>query len=195
MSKLIYKIMITIVTFILGLLFTNWILFSSKSLEVSAVDLNITVPQKTETTEEKEILPMLKMRELKINKVELGSKYVKVIQQIGKPLQIEKREYDNCGDGFRKSLKYAGLEISFISDEKGRDFTVASMNVTSSKWSVSGISIGADIKDVQTKFKNFHTQTNKDGLDILYFGNEDGWINFSFKDDKLVKISWEYNFC
>ena len=192
MNKLAYKITLIISTFILGLSVVGLWKFQTSTPPIVLSDTpNSGSVQEVKKSENKEIKSMLKMNELKINGVELDSSFSTVVRQIGKPLQVKKGGFDNCANGFSETLQYSGLIIELLSDEKGRNFTVSSIDVKSSKWSVSGISVGANKKDVKTRFGH----PDESSEDILYYGNNDGWINFIFQNDKLVEISWKYNLC
>ncbi len=87
--------------------------------------------------------------------------------------------------------------ISFVDeDDDGQNSIVVEIEVTSPKWEVaSGISVGASLADVQTKFVQTDKPTKEKGLEKLsYFVNE-GYANFYFRNKKLVKVNWEFNLC
>lgn len=193
MNKNSFRVIIAGLTFILGLIAFN--LWNFNFLRAETVSSGTTDFKSFPKVDDKENISMLEMSELKVNGIELGTPNSKVLKQFGKPLQNKKIYSDACGNGFRKILKYSGITVELISGEKDRKFIVASVEVTSSKWSVSGIFVGADIKDVQAIFNRTYSQESKSGTDTLFYGNGDGWINFYFKNNKLIKISWEYNFC
>jgi hypothetical protein len=191
--------MLTVATFVLGLTVVNlWTFDNSIPKGVPTSAPKSALPEKLERTEDKDILPvlMLKMEELKINNVELGSSFSTIIEKLGKPLQKKKTGSFPCGDSAMLTLDYAGLIIRLDGDESGQNFRTASMEVTSPKWSVSGINVGADKREVKDRFKNYlFNEIKESELDVLSYGNLDGYIGFYFRNDKLVKISWEYNFC
>lgn len=196
MERFIYKSIFTVAIFVfcLGAL-CLWTLKSPDS--ESTLSAPLPAPTQSDDGYENKNFPMLEMSALKVNGVELDSPYSKVVQAFGKPLRRKKgAAYDECGGGYRETLYFPGITVDLLSDQKGKNYAAASIEVTSAKWLVSGIRIGADIRDVQSKFRNSHDKTKNDnGLDVLTYWNGDGWIVFSFKKDKLAKISWEYNFC
>ena len=135
--------------------------------------------------------------DLRINGIGLGTSETVVLRKIGKPLQIKKGEFNECGGGYEKTFRYSGLEIQLLSDDKRRNFTVIAMEVTSPKWLVSGIKVGADAKDVQTKFGASLETREEAGLQSWSYVNKgnDGFTGFYFQGNKVVKISWESALC
>ncbi len=136
--------------------------------------------------------------DLKINGVGIGTSESNVIQKFGKPLQSKKGEFDECGGGFQKTLRYSGLVIELLSNDKGRDFSVITVDVTSSEWSVaSGLGVGVDAKDVEAKFGQPYEKEERDGQVIFFYGikGHDGWANLFFRDSKLTQIRWSLTYC
>ncbi len=136
--------------------------------------------------------------DLKINGVGIGTLESNVLQKLGKPLQSKKGEFDGCGGGFQKTLRYTGLEIELLSNDKGRDFSVITVDVTSSEWSVApGLGVGVDAKDVEAKFGQPYEKEERDGQVIFFYGIKgyDGWANLFFRDSKLTQISWILTYC
>jgi hypothetical protein len=139
-------------------------------------------------------LPALEFDELRINGIGLGTSHSTVLRQLGKPLQSRKTGVFPCGD-LEKTLRYSGLIIKLEKDSESQDYKVVAIEITSNKWSVSGISVGANINDVQAKFKYRHHKTKEPGLVGLHYGNGDGGTSFYFRNNKLVSIDLEYNWC
>lgn len=135
--------------------------------------------------------------DLRINGIGLGTSETIVLQRLGKLLQSKKGEFNACGDGFEKTLRYSGLVIELLGDDKGRDFTVIAMEVTSPKWLVSGIRVGADAKDVLAKFSEPLEKRTESGVESWSYVNKgnDGSAGFYFRGNKLVKILWESVLC
>jgi hypothetical protein len=162
---------------------------------IMRVDNPLQATQKTDSTISRN-RNQLNFDDLKIDGIGLDSSYQAVVQKFGKPLKNKKDKFDECGGDVRKTLLYSGLEIQLLGDGNGKNFTVISIDVKTPKWQFdSNIDIGSDIKDVQAKFGHSDNQSKEDGLVELWYGNGDGWANFYFRDNKLVKISWKYNFC
>jgi len=136
--------------------------------------------------------------DLRINGIGLGTSQSTVFRQLGKPLEIKKGEYDECGGDIRKILRYSGLTIELLGDGNGRNFTVTSIEVSSSKWLVaSKIRVSVSPKSVQAKFGLPYNKGKEEGLQFYSYINKgnDGFADFYFRGNKIVKISWEYNPC
>jgi hypothetical protein len=135
--------------------------------------------------------------DLRVNNVGLGTSQSTVLRRLGKPLQSRKTEFNDCGDGFEKNFSYSGLKTTVLSDNKGKNFTAVSFEVSSPKWSVSGIKIGADRKSVRAKFGEPLEIKNESGLESWSYVNKgnDGFAGFYFRNNKLVKIAWESVLC
>ena len=152
------------------------------------------ITQNQTNTNQDDTLPALEFAALRINGIGLGTPRSTVVRQLGKPLQSKRTGSFPCGD-LEMTLRYSGLIIKLERDSESRNYNVVSIEVTSAKWSVSGISVGANIKDVQAKFKYRYHKTNESGLEGLHYGNGDGGTSFYFRDNKLVSIDMEYNWC
>jgi hypothetical protein len=133
--------------------------------------------------------------DLKIKGVEIGTPYSTVIRKLGKPLSRKESSGFPCDDGPMLTLHYLGLTIKLIEDNNGRNFFVASMEVTSPKWIISETAIGESIKDVQRKFGKNNKMRKEKGLENLPYFIKDGYANFYFRNKKLVKVAWELNAC
>jgi hypothetical protein len=131
---------------------------------------------------------------LKIKNIGLSSPLSNVLSQLGKPLKSKNSGTYPCGNT-EKTLRYSGLRIKLEKDNKGNDYRVVSIEVASSAWSVSGIRIGENIENVKAKLKYRYDTTKESEIEGLHYGNGDGVASFYFRDNKLVKINWEYNWC
>lgn len=131
---------------------------------------------------------------LQVKGVEIGTSYSTVVQKLGKPSSSKKGGIVPCGEGDTLlTLHYPGLVLELYKNGE-QNFSVFSMEVTSPKWSVSGIRIGAGVKDVKAKLGP--SKLSKDeGLDNLNYFITDGYANFYFQNKKLVRVEWEFNFC
>lgn len=89
-------------------------------------------------------------------------------------------------------LRYPGLIIE-LENSDGTS-VVAEATVTSPKWSFSGINIGASVSEVQKKFGISESERKK-VFDYLHYTVGDGFAELVFREGKLVKIYWEFNFC
>ncbi len=133
--------------------------------------------------------------ELQVKGIKVGTYYSTVIKKLGKPLSFKKNGEYPCDSGVIRTARYNGLIIDFIeSDLKKKDFIVATMQVTSSRWSVLGVRIGDNLKTVKTKF-GLDKSRREEGFDVFGGYINDGYSSFYFKRGKLIKISWELNPC
>jgi hypothetical protein len=132
---------------------------------------------------------------LEIKGVDIGASYQTVLRQIGKPLSSRKGGTNPCG-GTKLTLRYSGLVIKLDPDADEQNFIVVEIETNSPKWEVaSGISVGASLADVQTKFVQTDKPTKERGLEKLSYFVTDGYANFYFRNKKLVKVNWELNLC
>ena len=138
--------------------------------------------------------------DLKINGISSGTSYSTVIKKIGKPLKTKEDGYDECGGGYLKILFYGGWEIKFLSDDKKRNYTVISMNLTSPKWLIApDIKIGANIKDVRAKYGEPNSIVGSEDFDkdILDYVTKEhlGVVNFYFRNNKLIRVEMVETLC
>lgn len=131
---------------------------------------------------------------LKLSGIDIGTPRAKVLKTLGKPLSSIKRGEFPCDNGPMLTLRYSGLTLKMLESNDGKDFIVGNVIVTSNKWSVSGIKIGASVNDVKNKFGNKDLR-KEEGFDALSYLINDGYAAFFFKKNKLIKIAWELNVC
>lgn len=132
--------------------------------------------------------------DLQVNGVGVYAAEATVIKKLGKPLSRKKGDFP-CDEGGATILRYKGLTISLIEANDGTGFIVGSINVTSANWSISNVSVGADIKDIQKRFGQSETETEMSGLKKLSYGMAEGFAYFYFRNNKLIKVYWEFNIC
>lgn len=136
--------------------------------------------------------------DLRIDGVGLTTKQETVLRKLGKPSSRKRGGIVPCCGGEELlTLRYPGLEIELFREEDGKIFSVSSMRVTSPKWKVSGINIGANINDAKTKFgQPYHETKEKRSLGLHYNVKDGlGGASFYFRGNKLKEIYWEINFC
>lgn len=134
--------------------------------------------------------------DLQVKDVKIGTPYSEVIKKLGKPLLSKKGGSFPCDtDNSMLTLRYPGLIINLIEAGDGTGFIVASMKVTSPKWSVaSGINVGASLKDVRATFGDSEIE-KESGSQYLSYAMAEGFAKFYFRNNKLIKIAWEFNIC
>jgi hypothetical protein len=162
---------------------------SEAPVQTDAVPAIVTTSQASspETRPQTEI-------ELSIGGVIAGTSESMVITLLGKPRRIEKCEWDECAPGRHRILHYDGLTLDLLSDEKGKNFAVTSLEVTSDKWSVSpGLRIGDPVSSV----RELYGEAISDNDGSLNYGikNNDGWINFEYRDGKVTRITMRITLC
>jgi len=133
--------------------------------------------------------------DLQVNGVGVYTSYSTVVQKLGKPLSEKKGGEFPCGNDETLTLRYKGLIVRLIEANDGTGFIVGSVSITSAKWSISGVNIGASIKDIQTRFGQSEVETKESGLENLSYGMAEGFADFYFRNNKLVKVYWEFNIC
>ena len=140
--------------------------------------------------------------DLRVNGVGSGTSYSAVVRKLGKPLRSKKEKYaaDSACSGLAEThltLFYSGLEITLLGDGRGRNLDVYSIEVTSKKWSASGVSLGADAKDVLTKFGEPNSKEEKSGETVYYYVTKDnlGTVRFYFRSNKLVRVGMTETLC
>jgi hypothetical protein len=134
--------------------------------------------------------------DLKVKGVGVGTTYSTVLKKLGKPLLIKKGNNFPCdNEESMLTLQYSGLAIELIQDGNRRYYFVAGMKVTSPKWVISGITIGANKEKVQKRFGRHNKLGKEEGLEYLNYYVGDGYGYFYFRNNKLIKIEWELNIC
>jgi hypothetical protein len=133
--------------------------------------------------------------DIKVNGVGLGASYREVIRKLGKPSRDYTVEADECVGGQSRYLVYKGLTVEMharSSDPK--DFYVGQLEVTSSRWNVSGVRIGASPASIRKKFGPSELQNgDKKGEKVLpYFLKAPGNLYFHFRRGRLARIETYY---
>lgn len=141
---------------------------------------------------------------LKINGViGLDSTYAQVVKAFGKPTKETKPGAEECTGGHEKTVKYAGLEFYFMDGPSSnhKTYMVMSFDVSSPKWTVSGVKLGDSEATVRSKFgRRFTADTDKATGETTWhyeIGERDGpgWTTVTFKNGKVVSIGSAYAVC
>ena len=134
--------------------------------------------------------------DLHVNGISSGTSYSKIAKRVGTPSRVRKIGFDDCGGGFLKTLYYSGLKIGVLSDAKGRNYKVISIEVTSSKWKIAPrIRIGSDKGFVRSKFgKPISGWPGKNVLDYVTKENLGG-VTFFFNGTKLIRVTMQETLC
>jgi hypothetical protein len=133
---------------------------------------------------------------VKTKGIEVGTSKANVLRRIGRPVSIRKGAEYPCAVR-SVDMRYGGLLLEMLESEldgeKGKLF-VARMTITSRKWVVNGIRIGASASAVRTRFGAASWYKDRLGQ-FLGYNIGDGSANFYFSRGRLVKIVSELNAC
>jgi hypothetical protein len=141
---------------------------------------------------------------LKINGIiGLDSTYAQMLKAFGKPSKETKPVSEECTGGHEKTVNYAGLEFYFMDGPSrgGKTFLVMSFDVSSPKFTVSGVKIGDSEATVRSRFgRRFTVDTDKaTGEKTWHYeiGERDGpgWTTVTFKNGKVISIGSAYTVC
>lgn len=135
--------------------------------------------------------------DIKVNGVGLGSSYREVIRKLGKPSRDYTVEADECVGGKSRYLIYQGLTVELhprASNPKA--FYVGQIEVTSARWNVSGVRIGAKPAAVRKKFgsSDFQNGDKKGERFLDYYLAAPGNLYFYFRRNQLVRVE-TYRIC
>jgi hypothetical protein len=140
--------------------------------------------------------------DLRIKGVGSGTSYSTVVRKFGNSQRSKTQKYkasEACSNSAETHLNlyYSGLEVKLLGDGKGRNLNVYSIQITSKKWVASGISIGADIKELEKKFGSPNSTEERMGKTVFYYVTKEnlGFVNFYFRNNKLVKILMTETLC
>jgi hypothetical protein len=133
--------------------------------------------------------------DIKVNGVGLGASYREVVRKLGKPSRDYTVEADECVGGKSRYLVYKGLTVEMhprSSDPK--EFYVGQIEVTSSKWDVSGVRIGVSLKSIRRKLgpSNLRNSDKKGEKFLSYSPRATGNLYFYFRRGKLVRVETYY---
>jgi hypothetical protein len=141
---------------------------------------------------------------LKINgAVGLDSTYAQIVKSLGKPVKETKAVHEECAGGREKTVKYAGLDLGLMdaASKDGKTFELVSFEVTSAKYTVSGLKVGDTEATVQAKLgKKFTIDKNtaKGETSWTYEMNDNdgpGETTITFKNGKVTNISSSLMMC
>jgi hypothetical protein len=171
--------------------------FAQSQNSTNVVQSETTKPSPTQSplpTNTKPADDLPEMIKLQIKGVDIGTSYEEVFRRLGKPLSSRKRGTNPCG-GTKLTLRYSGLTVNLDPDADEQNFIVVFVEVTSPEWEVSGIRIGASLEDVRAKFGKSSELRKESRLETIGYFAGDGYADFYFRKNKLVKVSWELNLC
>lgn len=132
---------------------------------------------------------------INVNGVGLGVAYREVVRKLGKPSRDYTVEADECVGGKSRFLVYKGLTVE-LHPRTGnpKAFYVGRIDVTSARWNVSGVRIGARMSAIRKKFGSTGLQDgDKKGEKFLLYGlDAPGNLYFRFRRGRLFNIETFY---
>lgn len=139
---------------------------------------------------------------MKVGGVGLDSTYAQVLKVFGKPLKDPKPTREECIGGRERLIEYAGASFYLMDGDSkdGKTFELKSFEVTSPKYTVSGLRVGDTELAVRRRLgTKFSKQMREDASTVwsYEFSGPDspGFTNISFKKGKIVGISVAYMVC
>jgi hypothetical protein len=140
--------------------------------------------------------------DLRVKGVGSGTSYSTVVRKFGKPQRSKTPKFKAskaCSNSAEThlTLYYSGLEITLLGDGRGSNLDVYSIQINSKRWIVSGISLGADIKEIERRFGTPDSKAEKNGETIFYYVTKEnlGVVNFYFRNSNLVKVLMTETLC
>lgn len=125
----------------------------------------------------------------------LGATYIKITRRFGEPLSSRDAGKDSCG-GEMLVVSYPGLVFTLDGENSLRYYVTISIEVTSPKYPVvPGIGVGASLAKVQAKFGRNGKLTREAGGQKLSYFIKDGFADFYFRKNKLVRAVLRMNPC
>jgi hypothetical protein len=140
---------------------------------------------------------------LKINGIGLDSTLAQVKKALGKPVKEGKATNEECAGGREKEVSWAGASFWFM-DGDSRDrktFQLVGFEVTSPKYTVSGIKVGDTELNVRRRLgTKFETQKDEEtGADIWIYmfpeSGDPGSTSIHISRGKVTKISSAHMVC
>ena len=132
-----------------------------------------------------------------VDGIKLGATYKAVIAKFGKPVREKTNKMDECIGDRTRTVNYPGLKFDLV--ETSGTFTVYGFEVTSPKYSVSGVKIGDAPSVIQKRFGTVKRTVEKvkSGPHWFYDMTDEnpGGTSFYFTNGKLARIFTTYMMC
>lgn len=140
---------------------------------------------------------------LKINGIGLDSTFAQVTKALGKPKSDGKATREECIGGREKTSEWDGATFYFMDgDSKNKKtFEVKSFEITSAKYSVSGIKVGDTEYNVRRRLGTKFTKTDDPdtGADIWTYefpeSGDPGSTSIYISRGKVIKIASAHQVC
>ena len=136
---------------------------------------------------------------VKVNGLGLGATMKQVIAKFGKPVTNKLNPRNECTGTRLRTMTYPGLSVEFDEGE-GSSYTVYAFTITSPRYDVSGIRIGAAPAEVAKLFGTSGRSIENSRLGPSWYYSMDeedsaGGTNFIFRRGKLFRIDTSYMIC
>lgn len=140
---------------------------------------------------------------LKVNGLGLGTSHKAILKTLGKPISDIIGEINECNDSRTREMIYPGLKLTLYEETAGPGvFLLGEFEVTSRKWKVSGITIGARKSVLAGRFGkplSDEPATGSAAENTWFYEIPDisgpGLINFDFRNGRLVRVYAGYTLC
>lgn len=131
--------------------------------------------------------------DLTVNGIRAGST-IQTVKNLGKPIKVKKIGFDECGDGYRRVLYFAGLEIGVLGNKATSRASVISLNITSTKWRIApGLRIGAT---QQALLRAYGRPNSSDSSRLDYVTTDNlGLVTFHLRNGKLYRVEMMETLC
>lgn len=139
---------------------------------------------------------------LSVNGVALGTSHKTVLKKLAKPTSDVIGEINECNESRSREMSYPGLKLTLYEGTPGSGvFSVGEFEVTSGRWNVSGVKIGASTSAMAKRFgKALSDETERGTAERTWFYEipervGPGMINFDFRKGRLVRVYAGYTLC
>jgi hypothetical protein len=133
--------------------------------------------------------------DLTINGVSVGTAETEVIARLGKPrASRDNSDTDDCAGGYHRLFNYEGLIVDLLSDGKRHGYAVTRIELISSQWEIApGVHMGDPISKVRETFGEPYSDEDE----CLFYAmkDNDGWVNFYYKDGTLIRAVVNVTLC
>jgi hypothetical protein len=200
MKRSYFYLAVAILTFAVGTSFAIYF-YSQKAviqpvLQTETADTPSKQILQSENQNEK-IDNLINFDDLTVKGIGLGRQsYEKDVRKaFGNPSFVRSTVFNCLGDVPAKTFAYNGLRLTLVYAPVD-NFMVYEVEITSNKLQLdSGIKIGDDIQSVKQKIGKDFSERAEKGRIYLQFDNDDGWARFYFRNNRLEKVNWLYNYC
>jgi hypothetical protein len=139
---------------------------------------------------------------LSVNGVTLGTSHKSVLKKLGKPTRDTIGEINECNESRSREITYPGLRLLLYEDApRSGVFSVGEIEVTSWRWNISGIRIGAIDQTVVKRFGKAYSHGPGEGSNVITWfyaiseADGPGMTNLDFRKGRLIRVYTAYALC